>query len=395
MEAQLRRGFADRFGRPPEVIAFAPGRVNLIGEHTDYTEGWVLPMALDRGTWVAAGRREERWLHAVARRLDGADQAPLDDLDPAAGPPWSRYVRGAAAVWQDLGLRLPGAALAIDGRLPLGAGLSSSASLVTAVASALALLAGHTATPTELAHLVQRVEHEHAGVACGLMDPLAIAGGVAGCALLIDCRSLAIVPVPIPAEATVLILDSGERRPLADSAYNARRAECAAALAQLQAAAPRGYPTIRALRDVSPEQLAAAGAQLDGVLARRARHVVAENARVLQAAERLRGGDAAGVGALMTASHLSLRDDFAVSTPRLDRLVEIAWATPGILGARMTGAGFGGCAVALATTASAQAARRHITARYRAAIGRPAQAFTAVAGRGAWVLWADSDEAAG
>ncbi len=331
------------FGTTPDVVVRSPGRVNLIGEHTDYNDGFALPAALDLGTDIAVHRRTDRLVRTVAARLGERFETTVDDLLAPATPGWARYVHGTIALVGETG----GLDILIDGDLPLGAGLSSSASLTVGLA-----LAVHAADGRTLARLGQRVENEIVGVSSGIMDQLAVALAVAGHALLLDCRSLDAEPVALPSCARLLVLDSGVARTLAGSAYNQRRAECAAAVA--------GIPGARSLRDVSVEQLDL----LDGVELRRARHVVTENQRVLDCAVALRAGDLAHAGELMAASHASLRDDYEVSIAELDRLVDIAAATPGVHGARLTGAGFGGCAVALVDAEAASAAARRIIADY-------------------------------
>ncbi|MBW3573580.1 MAG: galactokinase [Actinobacteria bacterium] len=312
------------------VRAHAPGRVNLIGDHTDYTGGLVLPMAIEWGTTVEVERGADR----VELRSSAKQQPALIDLDvadPAAvEPAWARYVAGVVAVLRPR----TGATGTVQTTLPVGAGLSSSASLEVAVALAL----GFEGTELELALACQEAEHLASGVPCGIMDQLASAAGVEGSALLIDCTSLVVTPVPVPDAVEVVVVDSGVSRTLAGSAYAERRAECEAA-AQL----------LGPLREAS---LADVESLEDHVLRRRARHVVSENGRVLGFAELLAAGDVAAAGALMAASHASLRDDMEVSTPALDRLVGELSTTPGVYGARLTGAGFGGCVVALADPSS-------------------------------------------
>jgi galactokinase len=318
------------------VRAFAPGRVNLIGDHTDYTGGLVLPMAVDLGTTVEGVRGGP----VVRLRSDTEpDEAvvPLAVGDPAAvAPAWARYVAGVVAVVR------PGTGFTgrVTSTLPVGAGLSSSAALEVAVA----LACGFEGTPLELALACQRAEHLASGVPCGVMDQLTSAAGVAGCALLIDCGALTVEPVPVPDDLWVVVVDSGERRALAGSAYAERRASCEAAAA-----------VVGPLREASLADLAAIA---DPVVRARARHVVTENARVRDFAAALRAGDAASAGALMVASHRSLRDDFGVSTPALDACVERLCATPGVFGARLTGAGFGGCVVALCEPGALHEGRR-------------------------------------
>lgn len=371
MREQISDRFRRRFGREPQVIVRSPGRVNVIGEHTDYNAGWVFPAALEQGTWIAAAPRPDRALQTVARRMGAEDSADLGDLRPLEREGWARYVRGVAWLLSQQGCPLSGADLLIDGDLPLGSGLSSSASLELGVAVALATLAGCSWEPKALARLGQRVENEIVGVNSGIMDQLAVACGVAGHALLIDCRSYEVEPVVLPASVRLLVLDSAVPRTLAGSAYNQRRAECESAVRKLQAVAPE----IQALRDVTPELLTESAGLLSPVELQRARHVVDENQRVLEGVAALRRGDVRRFGRLMIESHNSLRDDYAVSGPELDLLVEIALETPGVLGARLTGAGFGGCCVALAEAGRAEEAAQAIAERYRVASGREGSAF--------------------
>ena len=310
---------------PVRVRAHAPGRVNLIGDHTDYTGGLVLPMAIDRGTTVMLERTGERVL------LESADEpepalVSLDVGDPSlVSPPWARFV---AAVAQELRTAVGGVGT-VRTELPIGAGLASSAALEVAVALAL----GFEGSPLELALACQRAERAATGVPCGVMDQLASAAGVEGCALLIDCRSLSVAPIVLPEGVDVVVIHSGEQRSLAGSAYAERRSQCEAAAS-----------IVGPLREAEPDDVAVID---DPLLRRRARHVVSENARVANFAAALSGGDIAAAGALMVESHHSLRDDFEVSTPALDELVDRLLRTPGVDGARLTGAGFGGCVVAL------------------------------------------------
>ena len=309
------------------VRAFAPGRVNLMGDHTDYTGGWALPMAVEWGTTVEV-RRGGRRIHLMSSE---EPEPALVDLDAPIAPrtvqpPWARYVAGVVEVLHPV----LGAVGTLGSTLPVGAGLSSSAALEVAVALAL----GFDGPPLALALACQRAEHLASGVPSGVMDQLASAGGREGHALLIDCRSYNITPVPMPEGVEVIVADSGQSRTLVGSAYAERRAQCEAAAA-----------IIGPLRDASFDDLAELA---DDVLRRRARHVVTENARVLAFADALHRRDLGAAGRLMVESHHSLRDDFAVSTPALDALVERLTAVPGVHGARLTGAGFGGCVVALA-----------------------------------------------
>ena len=312
------------------VQAFAPGRVNLIGDHTDYTGGLAMPMAVEWGTTVDVVRGGSR----VELRSSADDEPAVVDLDVAdpraVTPAWARYVAGVVAVVRPA----EGASGTVETTLPVGAGLSSSASLEVAVALAL----GFEGPPMELALACQRAEHLASGVPSGVMDQLASVLGEPGHALLIDFSSLDVEPVPVPDGVDVVVVHSGETRALVGSAYAERRAQCEAAA-----------EIIGPLRQASLDDVARLD---DDVVRRRARHVVTENQRVLDFAAALRAGDLAGAGRLMAASHASLARDFEVSTPRLDALVAELSATPGVYGARLTGAGFGGCAVALAQATS-------------------------------------------
>ena len=314
----------------PAIRAFAPGRVNLIGDHTDYSGGWALPMAIEWGTTVEVDRAGSR-----VELTSSEDPEPavvdLDVADPrAVEPAWARYVAGVVAVLRPA----VGAVGTVESTLPVGAGLSSSAAIEVAVALAL----GFEGTPLELALACQQAEHLAAGVPSGVMDQLASAMGVEGHALLMDFTSLDVVPVPVPPGVDVVVVHSGQARALAGSAYAERRAQCEAAA-----------EVIGPLREANEFHLARLE---DPLLLRRPRHVVTENRRVLEFADCLWMGDRAGAGRLMAASHASLAEDFDVSTPALDSLVAELSAVPGVYGARLTGAGFGGCVVALADAGS-------------------------------------------
>lgn len=366
MHEQFTNTFVQHFGTPPDLVVQSPGRVNLIGDHTDYNEGWAFPIAVNLGTLVAAHQRADQRLHSVALRMDQArDEAALTALQPHTASDWSRYVRGVAALLQEQQGTLPGADLLIGGDLPLGAGLSSSASLEMGVAVALLGLAGASLDDRALARLGQRVENEIIGLQSGIMDQITILRGVPDHALLIDCRTLDVTPVPLPTDVRVLVCDSAVPRTLAGSGYNQRRRECEAALDILRTL----QPELRALRDVTPALLDAAADRLTATELRRARHVVSENQRVLDSVAALQRGEVATFGQLMVASHQSLRDDYEVSVAPIDTLVAIALDTAGVYGARLTGGGFGGCVVALATAAQAAAAAGSISDRYRAATG--------------------------
>jgi galactokinase len=336
----VARWFCESYRCEPEGVWQAPGRANLIGEHTDYNEGWVLPFALDRGVVAAAARRDDGLLVIRSRQEPGETvTVPVAGLAVGGVTGWGAYPAGVAWALRQAGHPVAGASLAIDSDLPQGAGLSSSAALECAVALTLTGLYGLTVPRRELAAIARRAENEMVGVPSGIMDQSASLLSEAGHALLLDCRSQESSQVPLdPAAAglSLLIIDTGARHALTDGRYSLRRRECEQAAAQLG---------VRSLRDVTDP--AAAAALADPVLARRARHIVTENQRVLAAVGRLAAGDLAGTGPLLTASHASLRDDFEISWPEADAAVAAALAA-GALGARMVGGGFGGCAIALA-----------------------------------------------
>jgi galactokinase len=366
-----------RRGATATLLARAPGRVNLIGDHTDYNDGFVLPMAIDRAVWIALRPRDDERISAHS--LDFDSDIEFDANGVAHGERgWGEYVRGVAWALGERtrrdGTTLRGWEGVVAGDVPLGAGLSSSAALELATARALAAVSGLTWAPAEMARLAQRSENEWVGVNCGIMDQLISAAGVAGHALLIDCRSLDTRAVPLPSDVAVVVLDTATRRGLVDSEYNERRARCEGAAAQFG---------VRALRDVDERLFAERAGALDEVTRRRARHVVTENARVLAAAEALGAGDARRVGELMTESHRSLRDDFQVSRAELDAMVEIALAQDGCYGARITGAGFGGCAVALVARDATDGFADSVGSRYEARVGLTPAVYVCEASSGA------------
>jgi galactokinase len=380
---RLRERFRARFGREPELGARAPGRVNLIGEHTDYGEGLVLPCAIDRATAVLAAPRSDARVRVISEGFAGA--AEFDARAPARRGDWVDYVQGPFAVLRARGAALPGLDLAVASDVPRESGLSSSAALEVAVAWLLGEAAGLGLAPRDVAALAHRAENDFVGVACGIMDPYASALGRAGCALRIDCRSLEVEPIPIGGAAlALLVVHSGVRRQLASGGYARRVAECGAALAQARAAGVA--PAARALRDLVPEQLPALERALEAVPFRRARHVITENARVDAFAAALRAGDLAAAGALLRAGMQSLRRDFEVSTPELDLLCEAADAQPGCHGSRLTGAGWGGCTLHLVAPGAAEAVAAATAAAFEARFGRrpPSWLVTPADGAGSY-----------
>lgn len=337
--------FERLFHAPPEHVVRAPGRVNLIGEHTDYNGGFVLPMAIDRQALIAARARPDRTVRLVALDIHG-DQSyfALDAIHRDDAHAWSNYVRGVALALTKHGQVLTGLDMLITGDVPIGAGLSSSAALEVAAATAFLAFGGTRLGGVEIARLCQKAENEFVGVKSGIMDQFISALAHAAHALLIDCRDLSYQYVPMPPGATIVICDTGKRRGLVTSEYNTRRAECEQAARLLSDRL--GRPVLL-LRDVTPAEFTRVENSLPPLIARRARHIVTENERVLLAVEAMRQNDLGSLGKLMDASHASLREDYEVSSPELDAMVAIARGQPGCLGARLTGAGFGGCTVNL------------------------------------------------
>jgi galactokinase len=381
MQASLLAQFSAHFGTPATHLAQAPGRVNLIGEHTDYNDGFVLPCAIDYQTLVAASPRNDAVVRVVAADFGGAvDEFRLDQaIVKSAALPWADYVRGVVAMLQARGVVLQGANLAIAGNVPQGAGLSSSASVEVAVAQAFkALQHLDDLSPTDLALIAQEAENSFVGCRCGIMDQLASARGELGHALLIDCRSLETRTVALPDDVVVMIVHSRVKRALVGSEYNTRREQCEAAARHFG---------IRALRDLDLATLLLHGSELDATVFKRARHIVTENQRTLDAASALAANDLVRLGALMASSQASMRDDFEITVPAIDRLVVILQASIGADGgARMTGGGFGGCVVALLREPALAAARSAVARDYRSPEGEAAVVYVCRTAAGAGTL---------
>ncbi len=345
MFEHIRSQFAATFGDDNDLqVIMAPGRVNLIGEYTDFNDGFVFPMTVDRGVYVGIRARKDQRVRVASSRFGELIDYRLDDFEKPEPGHWSCYVLGVVEELRLLGLVSHGFDAVIDGNLNLGAGLSSSAALETAMALALESVFGFEMSRIDIATLCQRVEHRYANVMCGIMDQFASGLGRSNHALLLDCRTLSHVNIPTNLDKYRIVIISSElKRELASSAYNERRAECEEGVALFR----QHDPTIVSLRDVTPDLFDAYGNQLSEVVFRRCRHVITENARVLDASAALSAGELVHFGRLMTTSYNSLRDDFEVSCDELDCLVAIANETDGVLGSRMTGAGFGGCTVTL------------------------------------------------
>ena len=378
LTARVASVFESTFGAAAPLLVQAPGRVNLIGEHTDYNDGLVLPCAIDYRTVIAARRRDDQVVHVVAADYGNAvDEfrldAPIERLDQ---PMWANYVRGMVQDLIKQGLPMQGMDMVISGDVPQGAGLSSSASLMVAIGTLFATLPGFDKLgPIDIALAAQRAENEFVGTKCGNMDQISSACGKEGHALMIDCRSLDVKPVPVPEGAAIMIFHSHVQRGLVDSEYNTRREQCEAAARHF------GVP---ALRDIDMAVLEQRGGELDPMTLRRARHVVTENDRVLEASDALAAGDLAGMGELMAASHASMRDDFEITVPLIDRLVEIVKGAIGERGGvRMTGGGFGGCVVALVPQDLVEAARAAVERDYRGPDGQQSTIYVCRAAAGA------------
>ena len=334
--------------------------MNLIGEHTDYNDGFVMPAALDFSTWVRLAPLEQHRLQIYSENFNEEVDVDLDDANLAARGHWSDYPIGVAVTLERAGYRLRGASLRIRGDVPIGSGLSSSAAIEVATACALAANSGLKIDSRELALLCQRAENEFVGARVGIMDQFVSLFGQAQHALLLDCRSLEFRLLPLPDNVRLIICNTMVKHELASSAYNERRAQCEEGVRVLS----EFYPNVKALRDVTIEQLEEHRSELSEVVYRRCRHVITENARVLAAGEALEQGDLNRFGKLMAESHLSLRDDYEVSSDELDLMVELAQPIEGVYGARMTGGGFGGCTVNLVRAENVEEFRARVAEGY-------------------------------
>ena len=360
--SSLRELFRSYFKTDAQIFR-APGRTNLIGEHTDYNDGFVMPAAIGAYCWIAGSARDDRRLVLRSENFDEAVESDLASPSLRPTKSWSDYPIGVAVMLERAGLKIRGANLLIQGEIPIGAGLSSSAAIEVATAYALLSLSGHDVISVDrakIARICQQAENEFAGMRCGIMDQFVSLNSQEGHALLLDCRSLEFEPVPIPKNVELVICNTMVKHSLASGEYNRRRADCEKAVRLLSSA----LPGIRALRDVSLEQLARHKSLLPEVIYRRALHVISENARVIEAADSLKRGDIATFGRLMGESHDSLRDLYEVSCAELDLMVELANKQKGTLGARMTGGGFGGCTINLVDSRFTEEFRKNIARAY-------------------------------
>jgi galactokinase len=375
---QLLEGFRRHFGTSSTIYR-APGRVNLIGEHTDYNDGFVLPAAIGFCCWAAAAPRSDRKLAIHSENFNETIEVSLDSLAPLGKKHWANYPVGVAWALEQSGKRLSGANIFIAGEVPLGAGLSSSAAIEVAVGFALSDQSALRVDRTELAKLCQRAENEFVGARVGIMDQFVSCHGRAGHALLLDCRSLEFELVKLPAGVQLVICNTMVKHEISSGEYNTRRAECEEGVRILQSV----LPGIRALRDVTLVQLEQHRALLAPNILSRCRHVITENARVKKSVEAFKRGDLEALGPLIRDSHQSLRNDYAVSCKELDLMTEISAAQPGVIGARMTGGGFGGCTINLVETPAVDDFKRLVRAQYFEKTGLNPEIYVSSASEGA------------
>ena len=378
LPADLVAAYPDAGSDREVIVVRAPGRVNLIGEHTDYNGGFVLPVAIDLEVRIAISHSDDS--RARLTRIDDGSVAAFDlDHIPPPRDGWFEYVVGTAWALQAAGQATVGFDGVLASTVPIGAGLSSSAALELATAWALSGPSGPSLAPLEMARIAQRAENERVGVMCGLMDQFASACGVAGHALLLDCRSTEWRPVPLPDDLALVVIHSGVTHAHGDNEYNARRADCERAVAAIA----QGHPGVQSLRDVDMAMLGTSRRDLDARAFDRAVHVVTENQRVLDAVVALEQHDHAALGELMAGSQASMRDRYEISCPEIEVLVELAVATPGVVGSRMTGGGFGGCTVSLVRPDAVESLRQRVEREYPARTGKQARMWTLQAVDGA------------
>ena len=378
--------FVEVYGVSPQVIIRAPGRVNLIGEHTDYNDGYVLPIAIDRDVLIAGSRSKESAICLYSMNFDRISAFSLDNISKDRVNMWSNYPRGVVHTLRRRGYPVGGANLAIQGDVPLGSGLSSSAALEIASAMTFQALYEFQLDGPEMATLCQKAENEFVGVNCGIMDQFISRLGAKNHALFIDCRTLEHEAVPITGRnVKFVVADTLKKRGLVDSEYNTRREQCEEAVSLLKTY----LPGIRALRDVSVSDFKKYGSEIPPTVRRRAEHVVSENDRVLKSVQALKKGDVETFGKLMNKSHESLRDLYEVSCRELDVLVESAWRVPGVYGSRMTGAGFGGCTVSMVANDAVEDFLERVPLEYRARIGVTPLVYVCTPESGAEVMYSE------
>ncbi len=376
MQDIVLNAYRDKYAIDPSFVSRGPGRVNLIGEHTDYNDGFVFPMAIERASWIAFTPREDSIVEITSLLHKQTISIDLENLEKENG--WGEYIKGVAFALKQRGYALKGFNGIVTGNVPLGSGLSSSAAFELALAHVFAVSSNLSIDGKEMALIGQEAENNWVGVSCGIMDQLVSSLGEEGKAILLDCRSLECKSAPLPDNVRVVILDTMTRRELHNSAYNERRSECE------EGAKTLGY---KALRDVPESEISTLEEKLSGNVLKRARHVITECYRTLKAAEVLNQGDAKAFGELMDESHESLRDDFEVSSEALNTIVEIARSQTGCLGARMTGAGFGGCAVALVEAKNVDTFIEGVKSYYKSKTDLDADIFSSTPAAGAGIIW--------
>jgi galactokinase len=375
LSKQLSESFVKHFGERPSLIVRAPGRVNLIGEHTDYNDGFVLPMAIDRAIWIAVRPRTDRFARIHSVDFEAEAVFSLDDLKKEQG--WAEYLKGIAHILQAEGYKLSGWDGVMMGDVPRGSGLSSSAAVEMATARVFASVSNLKWDAAYMARIGQRAENQWVGVNCGIMDQMASAASKEGHALFLDCRSLEIQHVPLPDHVAVVVMDTSTRRGLVDSAYNERRSQCEEAAR---------FFGVKALRDVSLDEFEKRKSGLNEVVMRRARHIITDDQRVLDAMQAMRTNDLVRLGNILNAGHSSLRDDFEVTNEALNQIVEAAQEQSSCYGARMTGGGFGGCAIALVDAGKVNAFVDSVERAYREKSGLEPQIYVCKASAGASVV---------
>ena len=382
----LLSSFSAQFGANAKPRIFrAPGRVNLIGEHTDYNDGFVLPAAIDLYTWTAIAPRSDRKLVVFSQNLNETAEIDLESPTVAARDHWLDYVHGVALMLQRSGIPVPGANLAVYSNVPIGSGLSSSAALEVSVASALLAAAGQSLALADVAKLCQRAENEFVGARVGIMDQFASCFGSADKAILLDCRSLEYELLPLPPGVAMVICNTMVKHEHTGGAYNDRRAQCEEGVRTLK----RPFPAIKALRDITLAQLEAHRSDLSDLIFRRCHHVISENERVLRTVKALQDGDLATVGRSMAESHRSMKNDYEISCRELDIMVDLANRRTGLIGCRMTGGGFGGCTINLVRSASVDKFKAGIYSAYHEATGIAPDIYVSTAGAGASEVPAD------